>query len=280
MALIACKNCGNLVSDKAITCPRCGAPVGNNDNTQQTEQQSNGYNTQQPVEYYYYEEPERKNNTWLIAALVAGIVALLGIGGWLLYENHQKQVEQERQLAIMKEQARQDSIAAAQQREQARQDSIERAMHQQLIENSRQSYINVVRNYSSQFGADEYGWFGYFLYDITQDGVPELWIKAGTCEADFMLYVYTLKNGVASKIYEDGSSHSGYYRGKNYVLQWWAHMGYAGMARITYDGNKIRKTTIYEEDNIESSEDYKEPTEPEIHLNRFDDYSPIIAAIR
>ncbi|MFQ9295063.1 MAG: double zinc ribbon domain-containing protein [Bacteroides fragilis] len=27
MALIKCSECGNMVSDKAISCPKCGAPV-------------------------------------------------------------------------------------------------------------------------------------------------------------------------------------------------------------------------------------------------------------
>lgn len=29
MALINCKECGKEISDKAITCPNCGCPVGN-----------------------------------------------------------------------------------------------------------------------------------------------------------------------------------------------------------------------------------------------------------
>lgn len=32
MALIKCSNCGNMISDKAKTCPKCGAPVGQQNN--------------------------------------------------------------------------------------------------------------------------------------------------------------------------------------------------------------------------------------------------------
>ena len=32
MALIKCKECGNMVSDRAKTCPKCGCPVGNQAN--------------------------------------------------------------------------------------------------------------------------------------------------------------------------------------------------------------------------------------------------------
>lgn len=31
MALIKCSECNNEVSDKAISCPKCGAPIANNE---------------------------------------------------------------------------------------------------------------------------------------------------------------------------------------------------------------------------------------------------------
>ena len=209
-----------------------------------------------------------------------GLLALLIAGGWFWYDSEQKRAELERQLAEQAEQARQDSIAAAELREQFRQDSIAKAEQEQLIENSRQSYINILKGYLNKYGVDEYGSTGYFLFDITRDGMPELWVTAGTCEADYMLYIYTIKDGGASKIYEGGSSHSGYYRGKDYILQWWAHMGSSQMDRITYNGTRIKSITVYSEENIESSDDYTEPSEPEIVFNRINDYSPIYKMIK
>lgn len=285
MALIKCTKCGKMISDKAKACPHCGTLVDfeqivNDESSlsQNQETEPNRVVTSEPVEYYV--KTERKSHAGLIITAVLGLLALFSVGGWLWYDSNQKRAEQERQMAILAEKARQDSIAAAELREQARRDSMEKVIQQELIEKNRQAYINILKGYLRKFGVDEYGWYGYFLYDITRDGVPELWVKAGTCEADFMLYVYTLKDGVASKIYEDGSSHSSYYRGGDYVLQWWAHMGSAAMNRFTYDGSKIKIRCVYEEDNIESSYDYKQPSELEIHLNRFDDYSSINEAFR
>ena len=284
MALITCKNCGNLVSDKAIACPHCGAPVGNN--TQQTEQQSNGYNTQQPVEYSHYKEPERKSNTWLIAALVAGIVALLGIGGWLLYDNHQKQVEQERQLAILAEKARQDSIAAAELREQARQDSIAKAKKQEKINTIYNEYANVLKSlrYSEIFG--------YFLLDLTGDGVPEL------CFNDFLPEEYSklpggdeggdegspfsiisIQDNRAKRIfslYDEGCYWPGaYYHGKDYIIVEGELCGGAPVIAKIYctNGGTMKIKKIFED--FFNEKPYPKIKEPKVTWNDIRDFETL-----
>ena len=49
---------------------------------------------------------------------------------------------------------------------------------------------------------------GYFLTDITGDGIPELWVKYGTCEADYMLDVYTYTKSGLRRILRTGASHA------------------------------------------------------------------------
>lgn len=284
MALITCKNCGKMISDKAKACPHCGTLVDfeqtvNGETSYNQETEPNRVVTSEPVEYY--EEPERKSHAGLIITAVLGLLALFSVGGWLWYDSNQKRAEQERQMAILAEKARQDSIAVAELREQARQDSIAEAMHQQLIDKNRQSYIDVLRGYINKYGVDEYVYWGYFLYDITQDGVPELWVKAGTCEADNMTYIYTLNDGVASKVDEIGTFHSSIHRGDKYILVCMAYMGGAQWNKITYDGSKIKEKVIFEEDGVDNdTKFYTHCSEPEVTMYRFDDYSPINAAFR
>lgn len=43
MALISCKNCGNLVSDRAKTCPKCGEPIISDEATQLNAPNQAGY---------------------------------------------------------------------------------------------------------------------------------------------------------------------------------------------------------------------------------------------
>ena len=46
MALISCRNCGNLVSDRAKTCPKCGEPIFSDEATQLNEPNQVGYQPQ------------------------------------------------------------------------------------------------------------------------------------------------------------------------------------------------------------------------------------------
>ena len=101
MALIKCNNCGGMVSDKANACPHCGSPVIKN-RSQDFKAPTQGSNE-------YYNETKRKSNAGLIVAVVLGLLALLGVGGWLWYDNQQKRIALEQ----LQEKARQDSIAHA-----------------------------------------------------------------------------------------------------------------------------------------------------------------------
>ena len=302
MALITCSKCGKRVSDKAKACPHCGSPVKLADSEpvqeeilrnqepihqSQSEAESRHLHESQPKPQLQAEpthdqdDEPKKGKGGLVAILVVALLVLLAGAGWLWYDNSQKQAEMEQQLAIQREQARQDSIAVAELREQARQDSIAEAMHQQLIDKNRQSYIDVLRGYINKYGVDEYVYWGYFLYDITQDGVPELWVKAGTCEADNMTYIYTLKDGVALKVDEIGTFHSSIHRGDKYILVCMAYMGGAQWNKITFDGSKIKEKVIFEEDGVDNdTKFYTHCSEPEVTMYRFDDYSPINEAFR
>lgn len=135
MAISKCENCGGNVSDKAKACPHCGSPIDLDykygessqprfNQNQEAQVQPERAIISEPVEYY--EEPERKYNTGLIVTIVLGLLVLLGVGGWFWSDNNQKLAEKERQMAVLAEKARQDSIAAAELRERARQDSIMR----------------------------------------------------------------------------------------------------------------------------------------------------------
>ena len=135
------------------------------------------------------------------------------------------------------------------------------------------AYDLTLYSVESEYG--EYASCEYFLYDITMDGLPELWIKVGTCEADYMLLVYTCDNDL-KKLYEDRAGHSYFCTGRDYVLQVYGHMGEAAWMKLTYKNGEIDVETIFEEEiNFDKDEWYTEPKERKVQLYPSHDKQPI-----
>lgn len=139
----------------------------------------------------------------------------------------------------------------------------------------------------SEYIGDEIELIEYFVYDITGNGIPELWIKSGTCQADLEIKVCTYDKDCSYKtIWESTAGQCSYYEGKGYVLQVYGHMGEAFWTKLTYDGREMVETRIYEEDVNEIDDDgyhyyrdYKKPTEKYIEFHSLQDVEPINRAL-
>ena len=68
MALIKCKDCGHVVSDKASQCPNCGCPIGQVEAVQEGK---------------FVEEP-KKSKAWILALVIA-LICLIGGGSYYGY---------------------------------------------------------------------------------------------------------------------------------------------------------------------------------------------------
>lgn len=113
-------------------------------------------------------------------------------------------------------------------------------------------YLDVSEDRVKSVGIDS-----VFLYDITKDGVPEVWLLTEGCEADRMVLVYSLSDW-GKEIYQDTAGHSMFYTGDGYVLRQWAHMGHASWYRLRWDGKKMVSEKVFEED---TGGDYSVPSE-------------------
>ena len=106
----------------------------------------------------------------------------------------------------------------------------------------------------------------YSIYDLNKDGIPELFIYKGTCEADWMLYVYTYKNNSISKLAEMSFSHSVLYimNGENYLKLLNGHMGYEVVSKIYMNSNgelikeKVSERELAQDEDYESGDKYLE----------------------
>ena len=85
-----------------------------------------------------------------------------------------------------------------------------------------------------------------FFYDITGDGVPELWMVTDDCEALRMVLVYSLSDWDEA-LYQGAAGHSLFYAGKNYVIRQCAHMGNAYWYRLQWRKGRLESEIVFEE---------------------------------
>lgn len=93
------------------------------------------------------------------------------------------------------------------------------------------------------------GYYGeYCLYDIDGDELPELFVKLGTCEADYQFSVYTMTEAGADLIGTLGGSHASIagLSGENACLLASGHQGYEQISRLTVENGHLLQELIYE----------------------------------
>ena len=81
---------------------------------------------------------------------------------------------------------------------------------------------------SADGSTTEYTPIGYYLYDIDKDGIPEMIVKRGTCEADYNADIFVNDGYSAKPIeYGVGVGHTVFYSDpdENGILFNWGHMG-------------------------------------------------------
>lgn len=91
----------------------------------------------------------------------------------------------------------------------------------------------------------------YTLYDMDGNGTPELIVRYGTCEADFLLAFYTWNGSDAVNV---GDRFSGFHivfdvdRSTGQFATIWGHMGQGGIRWYSFDGSSV--TLAREQDGI------------------------------
>lgn len=312
-----CHKCGTELPERAKFCPVCGERVnlditqeGDNDATEAQEvqevqeaqevqgaqeSQGQGENMESPdtqeshdgqdgddrdatPQYDYYgEEKNGGQHVALFAVLGALAIIVLGFLAYSYYKDKRAaRLAREQFVRDSIETVRRDSIMTARRIEKEREDSIRFA--NELPKRIKDAYIRKLDECNREILYVDLSMSEYFLYDINKDGIPELWIDKGTCEADRKLTIYTYLDEELINIYEIGTSHTGYHKGKGYILLVNGWMGCATWEKLAYNGQKITKEKVFEEDfpPYSSDRDYTEPNEPMIEMHRTTDKTPVI----
>ena len=109
------------------------------------------------------------------------------------------------------------------------------------------------------------------LYDMNQDGFPELILKTGSCEADYMYTVYSAVDGELVNCGELSGSHCVLYtNGSGSFVRYERHMGIYSIDISSLEGTTL-KTQI-----IEAEVDNKYEQYPELDKYGYGDYNQFL----
>jgi len=261
MALIKCINCGHMISDKAVKCPKCGTPI------QMIKEAAKPIEKEEIViaeietpkaiakaEAVVPDEP--KSQTWkkVCGIFIFAIIAI--VGGYYYIQNVKTNSKSEEEITQLsdKDGEKNEQIAVP--------------LNKNAKDNICNAYLEALHNLGV---SDD---MSYFLFDITNDGIPDLWVKEGET-AIFDITVFSYQDEKINVIYKNTENHSTFYAGSNYVLLWWGHQGNQAWIKLTYDGNTINSSVIFEGVVVDDESDWKEPKEKMIEFYQAYNEQPI-----
>lgn len=108
----------------------------------------------------------------------------------------------------------------------------------------RDIYGPIVQDVCEEYSTDSGVYNVYSLYDIDKDGIKELLVEEGTCEADYMYQVYTIQNKKSVYLGETSGWHSAFYEDENggtekYIICVQGLMGVEDMYHISIVNGKV-----------------------------------------
>lgn len=99
----------------------------------------------------------------------------------------------------------------------------------------------------------------YCVYVMNKDGIKELIVKTGTCEADYVYRFYSCEYGKIITLGTFSGGSAGLYEcNANGVFVYSAHMGYETLYRVSKNGHKLSPYKLFSREVY----DYHEPKQP------------------
>jgi len=128
------------------------------------------------------------------------------------------------------------------------------------------TYSQLLDRFVSDRQSDDYMDECYFLYDITGDKIPELWLEVTDWNGEFfhILYVYTISDGQLEMLYKGNAghpAHHAFYMGDDYIILDYSHMGSIARFRFEYNGDKVVEKELFNGSEDEAPKGYFEMTE-------------------
>ena len=115
--------------------------------------------------------------------------------------------------------------------------------------NWKADYADVLDNIMIEFPNYQYS-CNYVLYDIDENGTPEMFVKVGTCEADYEYRVFTMSEEALGVVLIDtlpaGHASICGIQTKGAFLLWGGHQGYEWISKVTLRNNSFTEERIFD----------------------------------
>ena len=135
------------------------------------------------------------------------------------------------------------------------------------------AYSSVLEQVSQEYKDSLGEYLRYHVFDMDQDGVKELIVLEGTCEADNMWNIYTIKDGEPVYVGEFSGFHSSLYVDEEQNLfNLMAQMGVENITQISLEDGEIVEKSILEKEYT-SDEDFVYPSDTELPWAYITDHS-------
>ncbi|MCL2672416.1 MAG: hypothetical protein FWF10_10340 [Clostridiales bacterium] len=116
-------------------------------------------------------------------------------------------------------------------------------------------YESILKKVHDEYN-DEY--LTYCVYDLDGDGIAELIVLEGTCEADYAWMVYTIADHAVQYVDWFSGAHSALYvRAEGGIYNMQGHMSIERLTEVTMENGEIVKNKLYETDVGEAG--YNDP---------------------
>lgn len=267
-----CPNCGAVVLDDSVFCAKCGVRLDKQvvpyiDSPQLVKPV---ITTQAEEEVTYDWEKEEIKRKWKTVIWSVMLIAIIAFGGYFVYKNYNKNG------SPTTNNISENPFSTP---ELDKNDLVE----EDIINDDEVAYINaedkerciitysqLLDRFVSERQTDEYMDEKYFLFDITGDKIPELWVEATDWSGEFfhILYVYSVSDGQLNLLYKGNGghpAHHAFFKGDNYIILDYSHMGSIARYKYEYKGGKVVEKELFNgSDMDESLEGYYELTEPSV----------------
>ena len=123
--------------------------------------------------------------------------------------------------------------------------------YKKLIDEKTALILSGDENTGVPVSAEESGCIsGYYIVNINTDNVPELIIRYGTCEADFVDEVYTFADRRVIFLSDYPSGHTSYYNDPKdeFAYTVWAHMGSQYIQSMAMEDDALKFEEIFSEE--------------------------------